>query len=124
MVVALSSRPDADVDYTFIQVAVDRPVCDWNGICGNLSAAVGPFAVEEGLVEAVNGERVVRMHETSTGKLIHARFAVEDGSPVVVGGYRISGVSGSGARIRLDYLDPAGAPTDRAAQGGPASMYS
>ena len=100
-IVAPSARPDADVDFTFVQVAVDRPVCDWDGVCGNLTAAVGPFAVEEGLVRCGDGECRVRIHETSTGKIIHSVFPVSDGRPVVTGDFRIAGVAGSGAMIRL-----------------------
>ena len=113
VIIAPSQRPDADVDYTFIQVAVDQPVCDWSGVCGNLSSAVGPFAVEEGLVKAADGECTVRIHETSTGKIIHSKFPVEDGMPVVDGTFEIAGVAGSGAMIRLDYLNPGGAITGK-----------
>lgn len=114
VIIKPSNHPEADVDYTFIQVAVDQPVCDWGGVCGNLSSAVGPFAVEEGLVKAPSdGEYRVRIHETSTGKIIHSRFPVKDGRPVVEGNFEIAGVAGSGAMIRLDYLDPAGALTGK-----------
>lgn len=111
VIIAPSAHPDADVDYTFVQVAVDKPVCDWGGVCGNLSSAVGPFSVEEGLVAPVEGETIVRIHETSTGKIIHSRFPVKNGKPVVAGDFEIAGVAGSGAMIRLDYLDPGGALT-------------
>lgn len=113
VIVAPSAHPEADVDYTFIQVAVDQPVCDWKGVCGNLSSAVGPFAVEEGLVQPPDGECVIRIHETSTGKIIHSRFSVHDGKPVVEGQFEIASVAGSGAMIRLDYLDPGGALTGK-----------
>ncbi len=111
VIIAPSTHPDADIDYIFIQVAVDKAVCDWDGVCGNLSSAVGPFAVEEGLLRAGDGECVVRIHETSTGKIIHSRFGVSDGKPVVKGDFAIAGVAGSGAMIRLDYLNPGGALT-------------
>ena len=114
VIIGKSEHPEADIDYTFIQVAVDKPVCDWDGVCGNMSSAVGPFAVEEGLIEAAaDGECVVRIHETSTGKIIHARFAVKDGLPVVSGDFAIAGVAGTGSMIRLDYLDPGGALTGK-----------
>jgi hypothetical protein len=106
------SRPDADVDYLFAQVAVDQALVDYGANCGNMSAAVGPYAIEHGLVEAPrNGEALVRIHQINTAKLIHARFAVEDGKAVTAGDLAIAGVAGTGARIRLDFLDPGGAVT-------------
>lgn len=114
VIIAPSSHPDADVDYTFIQVAVDAAECVWDGVCGNLSSAVGPFAVEEGLVSPpADGEVTVRIHETSTGKIIHSRFQARDGKPVVRGDFQIAGVAGSGDMIRLDYRDPGGALTGK-----------
>lgn len=119
-IIGPSSHPDADVDYTFAQVAVDRPVVDYGANCGNLSGAVGPFAVDEGLVTAADGEALVRIHNTNTRKIIHARFAVRDGRAVADGDFVIPGVAGGGARIRLDFVDPAGSvasgllPTGRA----------
>lgn len=111
VIVAPSRRPGVDVDYTFAQVAVDRPVVDYSSMCGNMSASVGPFAVDEGLVEVADGEATVRIYNTNTDKVFHARFAVQDGTAVEVGDFRIPGVSGSGARITLDYHDPGGAAT-------------
>jgi len=106
------SRPDADVDYLFAQVAVDQALVDYGANCGNMSAAVGPYAIEHGLVEAPrNGEALVRINQINTAKLIHARFAVEDGMAVTAGDLAIAGVAGTGARIRLDFLDPGGAVT-------------
>lgn len=109
--VAPSERPDADVEYTFAQVSVDRPVVDYSGTCGNLSAAVGAFAVDEGLVEAPDGEACVRVYMTNTGKIYQARFPVEDGMAVEAGDFVMPGVGGSGAKVTLDYLDPGGAVT-------------
>ena len=106
------SRPDADIDYLFAQVAVDQALVDYGANCGNMSAAVGPYAIEHGLVEAPrNGEALVRINQINTAKLIHARFAVEGGKAVTVGDLAIAGVAGTGARIRLDFLDPGGAVT-------------
>jgi len=111
VIVAPSDRADADVDYTFAQVAVDRPVVDYGATCGNMSSAVGPFAVDEGLVAAADGEAVVRVFNTNTRKIYHARFEVRDGQAVEVGDFVIPGVAGAGAKITLDYLDPGGAAT-------------
>ena len=105
------SRPDADVDYLFAQVAVDQALVDYGANCGNMSAAVGPYAVEHGLVDARDGEALVRINQINTAKMIHARFAVEDGKAVTAGDLAIAGVAGTGARIRLDFLDPGGAVT-------------
>lgn len=113
VIIGPPTHPDADVDYTFIQLAVEEPVADWTNNCGNLSSAVGPFAVDEGLVPAGDGEVLVRIHQTNTRKLIHSRFEVEDGKTVVTGDYRIAGVGGAGARIRLDFLAPDGAVTGK-----------
>lgn len=111
VIVGPPTRPDADVDYTFIQLAVDQPVADWTNNCGNLSSAVGPFAVDEGLVPAKDGETLVRIHQTNTSKLIHARFTVRHGRAETAGDFAIAGVAGTGSRIRLDFLEPGGAVT-------------
>ena len=110
-IVGPPSRDDADVDYTFGQVAVDRAQIDWSSNCGNMSSAIGPFAVDEGLVEAAGPEAVVVIHNTNTGKLIRARFPVEDGRAAVEGDASIPGVSGTGAPVDLEFLDPGGAGT-------------
>ncbi|HEX7745812.1 MAG TPA: PrpF domain-containing protein [Micromonosporaceae bacterium] len=110
-IIGSPSRPDADIDYTFAQIAVDAPVVDYGANCGNLSAAVGPFAVDEGLCPRPDGEALVRIHNTNTGKIIEARFRVECGQAVVDGDLGIPGVPGTGAPVRLDFLDPAGSRT-------------
>lgn len=113
VIVGPPTHPEADVDYTFIQIAVDQPVADWSNNCGNLSSAVGHFAVDEGLVPARDGEVLVRIHQTNTKKLIHSRFQVKDGKAATEGDYVIAGVATPGARIRLDFLDPDGAVTGK-----------
>src|SRR5437868_6315660 len=111
MIVGPSRRPDADVDYTFAQVSVTQPVVDWGGNCGNLSAAVGPYAVDAGLVEA-EGELVsLRLFNTNTQKTIVSHVPVVDRRAAVSGDYAIPGVPGTGARVVLDFLDPAGSVT-------------
>jgi len=110
-IVSPSSRDDADVDYTFAQVAVDRPVVDYGSNCGNLASAIGPFAIDEGLVSVQGPEAVVRIFNTNTSKIIHARFDVKDGQAAETGEFVIPGVAGGGARIRLDFLNPGGAAT-------------
>jgi 2-methylaconitate cis-trans-isomerase PrpF len=113
VIIGPPTHPDADVDYTFIQIAVDQPVADWTNNCGNLSSAVGHFAVDEGFVPATDGEALVRIHQTNTRKLIHSRFQVKDGKAETQGGYTIAGVATPGSRIRLDFLEPDGAVTGK-----------
>jgi 2-methylaconitate cis-trans-isomerase PrpF len=112
-VIGPATHPDADVDYTFGQVEVTRPAVDYRGNCGNISSAIGPFAIDEGLVPARAPETLVRIHNTNTRKLIHARVPVEGGAAAVRGDFALDGVAGTGARIALDFLDPGGAVTRR-----------
>ena len=122
-VIGAPTRADADVDYTFAQVGVDAARVDYGANCGNMSAAIGPFAIDEGLVPVMrDGEVTVRIHNTNTGKLIHSSFEVQNGLARVDGPLRIDGVAGSGAPIRLEFRDLAGARTGRLlpAAGGAA----
>jgi 2-methylaconitate isomerase len=114
-IVGPPSRPDAEVDYTFAQVQIKDAVVDYSGNCGNMSSAIGPFAIDEGLVEAPAdaAEAVVRIHNTNTGKIIRSTFPVANGRSVSRGDLVIPGVSGSGAPVRLDFLSPGGASTGR-----------
>lgn len=108
-VVGPSSRPDADVDYTFAQVEVNGTTVDMNSNCGNMSSAIGPFAVDEGLVPSpTDGPTTVRIHNTNSGKIIHARFQVRDGEALVDGETAIPGVAGAGAPVELSFRDPGG----------------
>jgi hypothetical protein len=111
VIIGKPTHPEADVDYTFAQVAVDRPLVDWSSNCGNLSSAVGPFAVDEGLVRASDGEALVRIHQVNTRRIIHARFPVRGGRAATAGDFAMAGVAGTGARIRLDFLAPGGGAT-------------
>jgi 2-methylaconitate cis-trans-isomerase PrpF len=111
------SRDGADVDYTFAQVEVGRPVVDYRANCGNISSAIGPFAIDEGLVPATEGETQVRIHNTNTRKLIVATVPVVGGEAAVDGDFELPGVPGRGARIALDFLEPGGAGTGRLLPG-------
>ncbi|MAI45039.1 MAG: PrpF family protein [Hyphomicrobiaceae bacterium TMED74] len=111
VMIAPSNHPEADIDYTFAQVAVNEPIVDYAATCGNLSSAVGPFAIDEGLLKVDDGETVVRVFNTNTSKIYHARFAVKDSFAFVNGDQAIPGVSGTGAPIALEYLDPGGSRT-------------
>ena len=117
-VIAPSQRGDADVDYTFAQVQIREARVDYGANCGNMSSAVGPFALEEGLVRAAGGECRVRIFNTNTRKIIRSTFGVRAGRAAVEGALAIPGVAGSGAPIRLDFIDPGGATTGRLLPSG------
>jgi 2-methylaconitate isomerase len=112
-VIGPSTHPEADVDYTFAQVAIRAASVDYSGNCGNMSSAVGPFALDEGLVASNGAEAVVRIHNTNTRKIIISRFALDDGRAAVDGDFVLPGVAGTGAPVRLDFLDPGGAGTGK-----------
>ena len=112
-IIGAATHPDADVDYTFAQIEVAKATVDYKGNCGNCSSSVGPFAIDEGLVKADEGETLVRIHNTNTRKLIIAHVPVHDGEAAVEGDFALAGVAGRGARIALDFLDPGGAGTGR-----------
>ncbi|MGZ6243827.1 MAG: PrpF domain-containing protein [Candidatus Binataceae bacterium] len=107
------TRAGADVDYTFAQVSVKDAAVDYSGNCGNMSSAIGPFAVDENLIAVADadGEATVRIHNTNTRKLIVAHFPLEGGRAAVDGDFRLPGIAGSGAPVRLDFLEPGGAGT-------------
>ena len=112
-VIGPSPSPEYDVVYHFGQVSIDRPIVDVKGNCGNMSSAVGPFAVDEGLVKAVGPVTRVRIHQKNTNKLIVAEVPVKDGKFNEGGDYAIDGVPGTGSRILLRFVDPAGAVTGK-----------
>lgn len=112
-VIGPPSRPDADLDYTFAQVSIGEARVDYGANCGNMSAAMGPFAIDEGLVRCAGDEALVRIHNTNTGKIIWSRFPLDDGRAAVDGDLAIPGVAGTGALVRLEFLEPGGAATGR-----------
>jgi 2-methylaconitate cis-trans-isomerase PrpF len=112
-VIAPSDRSDADVDYTFAQVLIQDPKVDYSGNCGNMSSAVGPFAVDEGIVRSRDGATTVRIYNTNTRKIIHSTFEVTGGAAATRGDLAIPGVAGTGAAIRLDFIQPGGAATGK-----------
>jgi 2-methylaconitate cis-trans-isomerase PrpF len=120
-VVGAPTRPDADVDYTFAQVGVDRASVDYGGNCGNMAASIGPFAAEERLVDVpADGEATVRIHNTNTGKIIVAGFRMQGGRAAVEGDLSIDGVAGTGSPIRLEFRDVAGSRTGKLLPSGRA----
>ena len=113
MIVGPSRTREADVEMLFGQVSVDAPLVDWGGTCGNLTAAVGPFAVDQGLVAAVEPFTQVAIYSVNTRKRVLARFPVCRGRAVYEGDFSIPGVPGTGARIELEFVEPAGAVSGR-----------
>ncbi|MDQ8000268.1 MAG: PrpF domain-containing protein [Bordetella sp.] len=108
-----SARPGADVDYTFAQADVERDLIGYDANCGNISSAVAPFAIDEGLVEAVEPVTTVRIHNTNTGTVFVSKVQVRNGKARVQGDCAIAGVPGTGAEILMDYTDTLGAKTGR-----------
>ena len=117
-IVAPSARVDADVDYTFAQVLIKEARVDYKGNCGNMSSAVGPFAVDERLVRTNGDMATVRIFNTNTSKIIHSTSPIEDGMTRYDGDLVIPGLGGSGAPIRLDFLQPGGATTGKLLPSG------
>ncbi|MFL2933351.1 MAG: 2-methylaconitate cis-trans isomerase PrpF family protein [Thalassobaculaceae bacterium] len=111
VVIGPASRPDTDLDYTFAQVAVKEELVDYSSNCGNLSSAVGPFAIDTGLIKADETSKIILIHNTNSKKIIRATIPTKDGFAQVNGNFKIPGVSGTGAQIRLDFLEPGGTKT-------------
>lgn len=117
VVLARSARADCDVDYWFGAVAVDKPLIDWSGNCGNLSAAVGPFAISAGLVQVpADGVATVRIWQANIGKPIIAHVPMHQGEVQETGGFELDGVTFPAAEIQLEFIDPAADDAD--AEGG------
>ncbi len=111
VIVSKSSRPDHDVDYLFGQVAIDKAFVDWSGNCGNLSAAVGPFAITSGLVDPArvprDGIAIVRIWQANIGKTIIAHVPMTGGEVQETGDFELDGVTFPAAEVQLEFLDPA-----------------
>ena len=122
VIVSKSLRADHDVDYLFGQVAIDKPFVDWSGNCGNLSAAVGSFAISSGLLDAgripQNGTAVVRIWQANIGKTIIAHVPITEGEVQETGDFELDGVTFPAAEVQLEFLDPA---ADEEGAGG--SMF-
>ncbi|OLQ93175.1 putative methylaconitate Delta-isomerase PrpF [Vibrio panuliri] len=111
VIVSTSEQPDHDVDYLFGQVAIDKPFVDWSGNCGNLSAAVGPFAIQAGLVSSErlprNGIAEVRVWQANINKTIIVHVPMIDGRVQETGDFELDGVTFPAAEIQVDFIDPA-----------------
>ncbi len=108
-----SLREDAEIDYTFGQVAIDKPVIDWKGNCGNISSAVGLYAVDEGLVKSKEPFTTIHIYNTNTKKRIFVTVPVRDGKTIVEGNYMIPGVPFPGAKILVEFENPEGSVTKK-----------
>lgn len=122
VIVSPSTRPDHDVDYLFGQVAIDQPFVDWSGNCGNLSAAVGPFAIAAGLVDPARipreGVATVRIWQANIGKTIVSHVPIVDGMVKETGDFELDGVTFPAAEIMLEFMDPAAEE-----EGGGGAMF-
>lgn len=111
VILSKSSRPGHDVDYLFGQVSIDQPFVDWSGNCGNLSAAVGPFAISNGLVDAArvprDGVTIVRIWQANIGKTIVAHVPMTGGAVQETGEFELDGVTFPAAEVQLEFMDPA-----------------
>ena len=117
-VVGPPSHPDADIDYTFAQIGVQQETVGYAANCGNMSAAMGPFAVDEGIVTVEGSKAMVRIHNTNTKKIIHAHFDMDEGAAAVDGDYELRGVAGTGAPVKLEFRNPGGAATGKLLPSG------
>ncbi|EIO3983184.1 2-methylaconitate cis-trans isomerase PrpF [Vibrio vulnificus] len=111
VIVSKSSRTDHDVDYLFGQVSIDKPFVDWSGNCGNLSAAVGPFAIHAGLIDEKripqNGVVTVKVWQANIGKAIEVHVPIQNGLVQETGEFSLDGVTFPAAEIQVDFVDPA-----------------
>jgi len=110
VIVSKSTHPDHDVDYLFGQVSIDQPFIDWSGNCGNLSSAVGPFAISRGLIDSAripqNGFCTVRIWQANIRKTIIANVPITDGRVQETGDFELDGVAFPAAEVQLEFLEP------------------
>ncbi len=112
-IISKSRIPDTDINYRFGQVSVTSPVINYKGNCGNISAAVGPFAVDESMIHAKEPITTIRIWQENTKKIIIAEVPVKDGRHLPEGDYCIDGIPGTGAKVTLRFLEPGGAVTTK-----------
>jgi 2-methylaconitate cis-trans-isomerase PrpF len=112
-VISPSKDPNYDVNYHFGQVSIDKPKIGYQGNCGNISSAVGPYAVDEGLVSVEEPITTVRIYQINTKKLIIAEVPIEDGLYNEEGDYAIDGVPGTGGKVTLHFVNPGGSVTGK-----------
>jgi len=111
VILSKSTRPDHDIDYLFGQVSIDKPFVDWSGNCGNLTSAVGPFGISNGLVDAAripqNGIATIRIWQANIGKTIIAHVPMTNGAVQEAGDFELDGVTFPAAEVQLEFMDPA-----------------
>jgi probable AcnD-accessory protein PrpF len=122
VILSRSSKPGHDVDYLFGQVSIDSAFVDWSGNCGNLSAAVGPFAISNGLIAADrvprDGMATVRIWQANIGKTIIAHVPMTNGAVQETGAFELDGVTFPAAEVQLEFMDPAAEE-----EGGGGAMF-
>ncbi len=122
VILSKSTRPDHDIDYLFGQVSIDKPFVDWSGNCGNLTSAVGPFGISNGLVDPAripqNGTATIRIWQANIGKTIIAHVQMTNGSVQETGDFELDGVTFPAAEVQLEFMDPAADDED-----GGGSMF-
>ena len=122
VILSKSSRPDHDIDYLFGQVSIDKPFVDWSGNCGNLTAAVGPFCITNGLVDPArvpqNGTATVRIWQANIGKTIIAHVPITNGAVQETGDFELDGVTFPAAEVQIEFMDPAAEE-----EGGGGAMF-
>lgn len=107
-IVGAPSVPDADVDYTFGQVDINTAYISYSGLCGNISCGVAPFAIEQGLVKAVEPVTRVRVYSKNTNQIFVTEVPVKNGAPTIEGNYVVPGVPGTGAKLNIDMVGTVG----------------
>ncbi|ORY61416.1 DUF453 domain-containing protein [Pseudomassariella vexata] len=123
-IVGPSTRPEADVNYTFVSIGIRGGSIDYSSNCGNMSAAVGPYAIDSGIVDIAprneeGGDLVtVRIFNTNTGKIINSTFPVVEGEAAASGDFTIDGVAGTASRVQLDFIKPGGSRTGKLLPSG------
>ena len=122
VILSKSSRPDHDIDYLFGQVSIDKPFVDWSGNCGDLTAAVGPFGLTNGLVDPArvpqNGTATVRIWQANIGKTIIAHVPITNGAVQETGDFELDGVTFPAAEVQIEFMDPAAEE-----EGGGGAMF-
>lgn len=122
-IIGPATHSDADIDYTFGQVSITDAFVDYGGNCGNISSAVGPFAIDMGLVRIQEPVTTIRIHLTNTGRILVAEVPVKNGRAAVQGDFSIDGVPGTGAKITLDWSDVVGGITGHLLPTGQAKDF-
>jgi len=111
VILSKSTRPDHDIDYLFGQVSIDTPFVDWSGNCGNLTSAVGPYGISNGLIDAAripqNGIATIRIWQANIGKTIIAHVPMTNGAVQETGDFELDGVTFPAAEVQLEFMDPA-----------------